>query len=464
MFGLGQVFAGAMKRRRAPPRSYQISVHAKPKKIRSSSSDNPNASAALTDVNPSRDVPSPPDSRFLDHVKSPPQNSLTHSEPETITDKLQSHTNPTSPVPSQPADEFLENPRLLPNEKVENPIDCTNDAANADDCKPIGNDELAAPETGAGLSHLAGDGNLLDEQANIGGPNLNVPGDVGNVVNTSGDTSLLMVFECAQCRTTIADSSSGYNFNTDCTLVSVRGAQSVNVSEDLTVSKSGLDKQCTFQVVTCSYCDSSLGRVYTSTVSAFDHRRDVFTFNTDCLKTYHVGDMQTPSGEDVSSTKVNFPSLDPFTSQNYATLGAFEDLDAHVNTVTTAVNTMTDAIRECRRAILDIRNELSTVRNELNATKIKVNDGEEALSKLHNIVLLWDPRNRRNHGCEQSIAQILPMFRTLERRLRYLENNRRSAFTNSEVPQITNTDQNESTPAQSTRRPKVPHASSGNNM
>lgn len=417
------------KKRRAATRSYRISVDAKPKKIKPSVVQNEVTSTVGNDLQNSGQLqpllnPHP-------SLDAPPS-SLKPSTPVALEDaaltRPGSNDGPINPDIGNESASIPSAPHVL---RQANPSAMTVSQGHTvgisntfDDVEENQHKNYAEAADLKGADHSLFEGRT-DEDVVHEASKMN---DDQAARNFDSFTDSLMVFSCAQCHRTVSDSSTGYNFNGDKTLLSVRGAQSVKISDKLEVSTSGPDVQCTFHVVTCTQCGSRLGKVYSSTSRHFDHHRDVFTFDTGRLKTYCVGDLRTPSGEDVSSLATKLPLLTPL-STNAPTLDAFEDLDAHVNTVTDAVNNVTDAIRDLRRAILDIRAELNT-------TKTKVNEGEDALSKLHNVVSLWESRHRKSQTGEHQLAPIIPMLRSMEKRLRLVENKVTPVFT-AKVPQIT---------------------------
>lgn len=420
------------RKRRAATRSYRISVDAKPKKIKSSAapsnapstsgnnSQAPGQPQASSSLPPPLDVPSLPS-----QPSQPSQPSVSRVTSLTTPDPKVGPVN--LDAANEPADVSLGASHVAKIPNADGMAIPRPRAAKFTTTPKYAGDYAAEGPVDEGVAERAEDVLLEDPTGN------NVYQGNGENVNQAAEnpdsiTDSLMVFSCAQCRVTVSDSSTGYNFNSDRTLLSVRGAQSVKISDELKVSKSGPDVRCTFHAVICTQCGHVLGKVYSSTNQQFDHHRNVFTFDTDRLKTYCVGDLHTPSGEDISSLATKLPLLTPL-STNVPTLDAFEDLDAHVNTVTDAVNNVTDAIRDLRRAILDIRAELNT-------TKTKVNDGEDALSKLHNVVSLWEARNRKNQTSENHLAPIIPMLRSMERRLILVENKVTPVFT-TKIPQIT---------------------------
>lgn len=416
------------RKRRAATRSYRISVDAKPKKIKSSAgpSNQPSTSGnklqAPGEPHPSSNPPPPRDVPSL-----PPQPS------QPTVSRVASLTTPdlkVGPVnldaANEPADVSLGASRVLKQQNADGMLISRPRAAEIMTAPKYVKDYAAEGPVDEGFAERAEDVLFKDPSGNgvhqASVENANQAG--GNPVFLKDS---LMVFSCAQCQVTVSDSSTGYHFNSDRSLLSVRGAQSVKISDKLEVSRSGPDVRSTFHAVICLQCGHILGKVYSSTNQQFDHHRNVFTFETDRLKTYCVGDLHTPNGEDISSLATKLPPLTP--RSNVPSLEAFEDLDAHVNIVTDAVNNVTDAIRDLRRAILDIRAELNT-------TKIKVNDGGDTLSKLHNVVSLLEARDRKNQTSENHLAPIIPMLRSMERRLILVENKDTPVFT-TKVPQIT---------------------------
>lgn len=436
------------RKRRNTSRSYRISVHAKPKKIKTSnvqengtpvSHDPRNEGQAQDSLFPNLPDGNPPP------AARPPSPSVL---PVVASARPVTDVRPVNlDAPTEPVESLIQAPPATHQSEPTNSPNLQPHTTNAATLpKDVKLDEPANP---AVATELDGAGDVLLDGPSNGDTDGRPAGDGDDHVGANPDSppDSLMIFSCVQCQTIVSDSSTGYNFSNDRKLLSVRGAQSVKISDAIEVSKSGPDLRCTYHTVTCSRCDARLGKVYSTTIMQFDHHRGVFTLDTDRLATYCVGDLHTPEGEDVSSLATKLPLLTPL-STNHPSLDAFEDLDEHVNTVTDAVNNVTDAIRDIRRVILDIR-------AELNATKAKVNDGEDALSKLHSVVSLWESRQRKTQTSEHHMAPIIPLLRSMEKRIRLVENRVSPAFTTT-VPQIT--DAMHSAPSPNSATPSQPRS------
>lgn len=63
-------------------------------------------------------------------------------------------------------------------------------------------------------------------------------------------------------------------------------------------SKEGVDAGSTFFVVKCIGCDSQVGKVYLTTPRALDLMRDAFSFDSERIKNYVLGEHELTLGDE----------------------------------------------------------------------------------------------------------------------------------------------------------------------
>lgn len=261
-------------------------------------------------------------------------------------------------------------------------------------------------------------------------------GSISDGNNSSG--SKVIIFQCATCRSVVADSTLDYEFDADCTTVSLEAASNVRVDDSIGMCKQGVDAGCTFRRIICLHCSAALGRVYVTTFPELDHRRNRHTFDTDSLITYRIGEGKTPKGEDINLLKHSQKAADAnhlhkqelqkqqqqqqesmrmgANNNDTASVLAIRDLEDHVDAVTNAVNSITDAVRQIRFDIKDLRKSHDDV-------VAKVVDGENALGHVQNLILVWDERIRDIDGCKDTLNRIIPVIHSLDnKRYAVIEN------------------------------------------
>ncbi|KAF0686825.1 Aste57867_21385 [Aphanomyces stellatus] len=93
-----------------------------------------------------------------------------------------------------------------------------------------------------------------------------------------------VVFQCRTCRAIVADSTSFSSSNVDQRTITF--SRVVHLLKSNTARTEGGN---TFHELTCTQCDTVLGKVYIGTVRALDAVRDLYTLNADALTNYQIG-------------------------------------------------------------------------------------------------------------------------------------------------------------------------------
>jgi hypothetical protein len=105
------------------------------------------------------------------------------------------------------------------------------------------------------------------------------------------------VLQCMSCRSVLSDTLAYYiTSDEEARTVSVRDARGVSVGTEDAVSSAGWDRGYSYRRLWCSFCRSSLGRLYSSTAMRHDTIRDAYTFDTGALVSYELGSLAAVPG------------------------------------------------------------------------------------------------------------------------------------------------------------------------
>lgn len=224
--------------------------------------------------------------------------------------------------------------------------------------------------------------------------------DLSNAVQTIANLNSsepkpmhIIIFQCANCRTMVADSTLGANISGDHESVLLSAASKLIISNDFTLSKSGFDAGCGYRQVSCAQCRVSLGRVYESTSPGLDNLRDLYILDSSSLITRTIGEGVTTKGSSVDDD----PQRRQYVSHRISassgaidapTLSTFSKLRDDHNALALKVHDLMEALEQQTVAIEHFRARTS-------AFDSKINEGETTLGHVHNLMLLWDERIRQ---------------------------------------------------------------------
>lgn len=208
-----------------------------------------------------------------------------------------------------------------------------------------------------------------------------------------------VVFQCGTCRTVLGDTLSEYEAHLESNSISLRAARNVVIKGKMEMADTGYDAGCTFKAIQCAYCESIIGRVYSSTTPALDNRRSTFTFDTRSLISYQLGSCRTLGGEVPITPEGTGSKNSPDHRSGVGSLArssvsqdALEALDVHV------------------RSLVD-----ANAQNELALTELKeaerlnthsVAELRSNMQQAQNMILLWEERFQRLAVCEQRLDEL----------------------------------------------------------
>ncbi|GMF30447.1 unnamed protein product [Phytophthora lilii] len=111
----------------------------------------------------------------------------------------------------------------------------------------------------------------------------------------------LVVFQCSTCRSIFGDSYAFVCSTEQLWLVTLSHVTNVALSPEVQTANTGLDAGSSYYELLCHNCQAVLGRKYLTTPVALDGIRDLFSFSTEAITSYTLGDpMQHADGADQS--------------------------------------------------------------------------------------------------------------------------------------------------------------------
>lgn len=249
--------------------------------------------------------------------------------------------------------------------------------------------------------------------------------DAENTASAGDIQDYPVVLQCAKCRTILSDTLSYYvSSDADKKTVTVSDARLVTVANDELISKVGWDKDCCFQLMSCSTCFVPLGRIYSHTTPSNRIYLNNYTFASDALMSYQLGSIEyagdgykdgEASGPDVASQqqpgarRVDQQARVAGRSEGSAGAGAaassgavdaigsslkmeVAELDVHVGKLTTATNQLTKGHRQMENDMVQLKQGWEEV------------DAEQA--KMENIFLVWEERIQRAESLEKRVQAL----------------------------------------------------------
>ncbi|KAG6612914.1 Kinetochore protein mis18 [Phytophthora cinnamomi] len=110
----------------------------------------------------------------------------------------------------------------------------------------------------------------------------------------------LVVFQCSTCRSIFGDSYAFVCSTEDLWLVTLSHVTNVALAPEVQTANTGLDAGSSYHELLCHNCQAVLGRKYLTTPVALDGIRDLFSFSTEAITSYTLGDpmQQSEAGTD----------------------------------------------------------------------------------------------------------------------------------------------------------------------
>ncbi|OWZ01126.1 hypothetical protein PHMEG_00027549 [Phytophthora megakarya] len=111
-------------------------------------------------------------------------------------------------------------------------------------------------------------------------------------------TMPLVVFQCSTCRAIFGDSYAFVCSTEQLWLITLSHVTNVTLSPEVQTANRGLDAGSSYYELLCHNCQTVLGRKYLTTPVALDGIRDLFSFSTEAITSYTLGEpMQQTEGE-----------------------------------------------------------------------------------------------------------------------------------------------------------------------
>lgn len=227
---------------------------------------------------------------------------------------------------------------------------------------------------------------------------------VANLNDAEPNPTEVIIFQCSKCRTMVADSTLGVSVSEDHNTLLMPAASELVISNDCTLSKTGVDAGCGYRNVSCAHCGKCLGRVYESTSPALDHQRGLYILKSSCLITRPIGNGVTTKGDSID----NFPQrLQRITCRSptfscpdeTSPLSMFQKLKGDYDTLTVKVNSVLDLLKQQMAAIEHFQARTSEFDS-------KIMEGETTLGHVHNLMLVWDDRIRHIAVLKEEIDKL----------------------------------------------------------
>uniref|UniRef100_A0AAV1UN48 Mis18 domain-containing protein n=1 Tax=Peronospora matthiolae TaxID=2874970 RepID=A0AAV1UN48_9STRA len=100
----------------------------------------------------------------------------------------------------------------------------------------------------------------------------------------------LVVFQCSTCRSIFGDSYAFVSSTEQLWLVTLSHVTNVALNQEVQTAGTGLDNGSSYYELLCQNCQAVLGRKYLTTPVALDGIRDLFSFSTEAITSYTLGD------------------------------------------------------------------------------------------------------------------------------------------------------------------------------
>ncbi|KAG2784565.1 hypothetical protein PC129_g15082 [Phytophthora cactorum] len=109
----------------------------------------------------------------------------------------------------------------------------------------------------------------------------------------------LVVFQCSTCRSIFGDSYAFVCSTEQLWLITLSHVANVALAPEVQTANTGLDAGSSYYELLCHNCQAVLGRKYLTTPVALDGIRDLFSFSTEAITSYTLGEpMQKAEGEE----------------------------------------------------------------------------------------------------------------------------------------------------------------------
>ncbi|CAI5706579.1 hypothetical protein KXD40_006469 [Peronospora effusa] len=104
------------------------------------------------------------------------------------------------------------------------------------------------------------------------------------------DSLPLVVFQCSTCRSIFGDSYAFVSSTEQLWLVTLSHVTNVTLAPEVQTASAGLDAGSSYYELLCHNCQAVLGRKYLTTPVILDGIRDLFSFSTEAITSYTLGE------------------------------------------------------------------------------------------------------------------------------------------------------------------------------
>ncbi|CAI5746482.1 unnamed protein product [Peronospora destructor] len=104
------------------------------------------------------------------------------------------------------------------------------------------------------------------------------------------DSLPLVVFQCSTCRSIFGDSYAFVSSTEQLWLVTLSHVTNVTLAPEVQTASTGLDAGSSYYELLCHNCQAVLGRKYLTTPVVLDGIRDLFSFSTEAITSYTLGE------------------------------------------------------------------------------------------------------------------------------------------------------------------------------
>ncbi|TDH70309.1 hypothetical protein CCR75_001656 [Bremia lactucae] len=106
----------------------------------------------------------------------------------------------------------------------------------------------------------------------------------------------LVVFQCSTCRSIFGDSYAFLCSTEQLWLITLSHVTNVTLAPEVQTANTGFDAGSSYYELLCRNCQAILGRQYLTTPVALDGIRDLFSFSTEAITSYTLGDPMQKGG------------------------------------------------------------------------------------------------------------------------------------------------------------------------
>jgi len=178
------------------------------------------------------------------------------------------------------------------------------------------------------------------------------------------------VFQCGSCKSILGDTTSLVAAVEEAGVLALSTATGVTVTEELRLSRAGLESGCTFHSLQCRGCKARVGCVYRTTVPALDLARGLFSLQRKAVTSYQLGSGMTATDEGTGATSM--PQLVDAVHEHEARL---EDLEAAVRALGEQVSVLEQTGHDAAETAAAAAAAVSAMRGQASSSPAQASPG-----------------------------------------------------------------------------------------